>query len=312
MSYDEAIELAAKCSFPDLKKTTSELDLFLKYEHDIGNIVFFEDLNDFIILDPKWLVDVFKCFVSNQYKHDLMNMTEWSELKNNGKLSDELIVRLLEKVPHHFLMKHKEFVKKIMAKFDIIVKSINDEASTIFYMPCMMKTATLKSMFREIGAEKCKVKTSWFMLKFDFLPPSYFNHILASFVREKRLSTKRDNQLCIYRNIGLFDINDSRTRVLVICLCENSIAMQVLQWNLEPHCYSDIKSNLINLVDSLESRHRTDITYTEKFKCSEGTYFEKKGRADFGTLLAENEYRCTEHNDAHSSKDIIESWLTVC
>ncbi|VDI35533.1 Hypothetical predicted protein [Mytilus galloprovincialis] len=77
ISYDEAIQLATDCSFPDLKVSNSELDAFLKYEHDIGNVIYFEDIKDFIVLDPKWLVDVFKCFVSNQYKNELIHMTEW-------------------------------------------------------------------------------------------------------------------------------------------------------------------------------------------------------------------------------------------
>lgn len=312
MSYTEAIDLAAKSSFPDLKQTTSELDSFLKYEHDIGNIIFFDDVKEFIILDPKWLVDVFKCFVSHQYGNELINMRDWSELESKGKLSNNLIVKLLEKVPQLSSMKHKQFVLQIMEKFDIIVKPKNDEASGLFYMPCMIKTEKLDAIFKDIGAENCKKKTSWFMLEFDFLPPSYFNHILVSFVKEKRLSTKNNNQLCIYRNIGLFDINESRTRVLMVCLSQNAIAMQVLQWNLESHCYSDIKRTLIDIVRSMKQRYRINITYTNKFKCSEGNCFEQKGRVDFGTVMAESEYRCTEHRDTHLRTEIIKSWLTVC
>ncbi|CAG2194445.1 unnamed protein product [Mytilus edulis] len=86
LSYNEAIKLAMDCSFPNLKQTTSELDSFLKYEHDIGNIIFFEDVKDFIVLDPKWLVDVFKCFVSHQYKRELINMPEWSELEKKWEI----------------------------------------------------------------------------------------------------------------------------------------------------------------------------------------------------------------------------------
>ncbi|VDI66750.1 Hypothetical predicted protein, partial [Mytilus galloprovincialis] len=312
MSYAEAIDLAIQCSFPDLKQTTSELDSFLKYEHEIGNIIFFHDVKDFIVLEPKWLVDVFKCFVSNQYGNELINMKDWSELENKGRLSNNLIEKLLEKVPHLSLIEHKQFVLQVMEKFDIIFKPINDEASEVCYMPCMMKTATLNDIYKEIGAENCKKKTSWFMLEFDFLPPSYFNHILVSFVKEKSLFTKNNNQLCIYRNIGLFDINDSRTRVLIVCLSQNAIAMQVLQWNHERHCYSDIKSKLLDLVRTIKLRYHMNITYTRKFKCSGGNYFETKGRVDVGTVMADSEYRCTEHKDMHLSKDIFNSWLTVC
>ncbi|XP_071150425.1 probable serine/threonine-protein kinase pats1 [Mytilus edulis] len=312
MSYAEAIELATKCSFPDLENTTSELDSFLKYEHDIGNIIFFEDVKEFIVLDPQWLVDVFKCFVTNKYANDLIMMTEWSDLENKGKLLDKLVEKLLEKVPHLSLMKHKQFVLQIMEKFDIIVKPRNDQESKILYMPCMIKPATLRDIFMEIGAKNCKRKTSWFMLEFDFLPPSYFNHVLVSFVKEKKLSTKKNNQLCIYRNIGLFDINETGTEVLMICLSQNAIAMQVLQWNSERRCYSDLKNKLIDLVRLMKLRYRIDITYTKQFKCYDGNCFNNDGRVDSSTLLAGSEYRCKEHKNTHHSKDILESWLTVC
>ncbi|VDI73379.1 Hypothetical predicted protein [Mytilus galloprovincialis] len=307
ISYDEAIQLATDCSFPELKVSNSELDAFLKYEHDIGNVIYFEDIKDFIVLDPKWLVDVFKCFVSNQYKNELIHMTEWSELENKGKLLNNLIIKLLEKVPYLSLNKHKQFILQVMEKFDIIVTPINFDTKD-FYMPCMIKEVKIDDIIKKLGDEGC-TKTSWFILEFEFLPPSYFNHILVSFVKRTKLLTKND-QLCIYRNIGLFPINDSGTKVLIICLSKNCIAMQVWQWNFELDCYSDIKNTLMELVRLMQLRYRINITYKKRFKCSESISNEHAGRVDCATVLEYNEYLCIEHKKIHSSKDIIKSWLT--
>ncbi|CAG2222393.1 unnamed protein product [Mytilus edulis] len=95
--YTEAECLATECSFPDVQKETSELDSFLKYEHEIGNIVFFKEVKEYIVLDPEWLVDVFRCFVSHDYNGEALGMPEWAVLDETGKLEDALIEKLLKK-----------------------------------------------------------------------------------------------------------------------------------------------------------------------------------------------------------------------
>ncbi|CAG2194446.1 unnamed protein product [Mytilus edulis] len=197
-----------------------------------------------------------------------------------------------------------------MEKFDIIVRPINDPNTDVVYMPCMIETVTIDKVIADIGAKDWK-KTSWFYLEFDFLPPSYFNHILACFVKEMKLWTKKDNQLCIYRNIGLFDINEEFTKVLIVCLSTNSIGMQVRQWKGED-CYSNIKDKLIDLVHSMKLRYRMNILYKKKFKCSNGIYYTTEGRVDYDTLLRSSEYNCLEHAMIHSTKEIYRSWITVC
>ncbi|CAG2246267.1 unnamed protein product [Mytilus edulis] len=215
-----------KCSFHDDSQMTLELDSFLKFEHNIGNIIFFEDVKSFIVLDPKWLMDIFRCFVSHQYDDDTIGMPEWSELEQTGKLADKLIEKLLEKVPDLSTPELKKFVLQIMEKFDIIVRPINYEAKNDFYMPCMIKAEPFHNIIGGSESENER-KTSWFCLKFNFLPPSYFNHILVSFVKRKELFVEKNRRLRIYRNIGEFQLNKSdgmynRERIDLETLMETS------------------------------------------------------------------------------------------
>ncbi|CAC5417540.1 unnamed protein product [Mytilus coruscus] len=98
ISYSDAQNLEMKGFFQKESQMTLELNSFLKFEHDIGNIIFFEDVKSFIVLDPTWLMDIFRCFVSHQYTNESIGMPEWGELEQTGKLSDRLIAKLLEKV----------------------------------------------------------------------------------------------------------------------------------------------------------------------------------------------------------------------
>ncbi|CAG2227755.1 unnamed protein product [Mytilus edulis] len=309
--YTEAQCLADKCSFPNVQQETSELNSFLKYEHAIGNIVFFKEVKEYIVLDPEWLVDVFRCFVSHDYNNDTLGMIEWEVLSKTGKLEDTLIETLLQKVPCLNLTKHKHYLLELMEEFGIIVKPKNYASRNDIYMPCMIKPMPFQEIFGRVEVETklCK-KSSWLCLVFNFLPPSYFNHVLVSFVKNNPLFyDTEDSRLGIYRNVGIFQLNNSGSEILVICLSKNLIAMKVLQFNSsEDVCYSNIKTKLINLVDSIKLRYRINVTYEIRFKCHGGSLIDNKG-IGYDEALEKSEYLCTEHKRMHLSKEIYRFWL---
>ncbi|CAG2250963.1 unnamed protein product [Mytilus edulis] len=311
--YTEAQCLADKCSFPNVQQETSELNSFLKYEHAIGNIVFFKEVKEYIVLDPEWLVDVFRCFVSHEYNDDTLGMPEWDVLAKTGKLEDTLIETLLQKVPCLNLTKHKHYLLELMEEFGIIVKPKNHASRNDIYMPCMIKSMPFQEIFGKVDVETkyCK-KSSWLCLVFNFLPPSYFNHVLVSFVKNNPLFyDTEDSRLGIYRNVGIFQLNNSGSEILVICLSKNLIAMKVLQFNSsEDVCYSNIKTKLINLVDSIKLRYRINVTYEIRFKCHGGSLIDNKG-IGYDEALEKSEYLCTEHKRMHLSKEIYRFWLKV-
>ncbi|CAG2212157.1 unnamed protein product [Mytilus edulis] len=308
--YTEAQSLANECTFPDVQKETSELDSFLKYEHEIGNIVFFKEVREYIVLDPEWLVDVFRCFVSHDYNGEALGMPEWAVLDETGKLEDNLIEKLFKKVPSLILTKHKQYLLELMEEFGIIVKPKNDDFRNDIYMPCMIKPRPFQEILRKVDvkSEYCK-KSSWFCLVFNFLPPSYFNHILVSFVKNKQLlHEKNDSKLSIYRNVGIFQLNETGSEILVICLSKNLIAMQVIQLKSENVCYSYVKNRLINLVDLIKQRYRINVIYEIRFKCADGSLLDNEG-IGYDEAIVKGEYRCTDHEEMHSSKVIYRSWL---
>ncbi|CAG2222392.1 unnamed protein product [Mytilus edulis] len=197
-----------------------------------------------------------------------------------------------------------------MEEFGIIVKPKNEDYRNDIYMPCMIKPRPFQEILRKVDvkSEYCK-KSSWFCLVFNFLPPSYFNHILVSFVKSQQLfHNKNDSNLSIYRNIGIFQLNDTGSEILVICLSKNLIAMQVRQLQSDDVCYSYVKDQLINLVDLIKQRYRINVTYEIRFKCPVGSLTDNVG-ISYDEAMEKNEYRCTDHNEMHLCKDVYRSWL---
>ncbi|XP_052079265.1 uncharacterized protein LOC127717596 [Mytilus californianus] len=172
----------------------------------------------------------------------------------------------------------------------------------------MINASPLYNIIIKVETKDWK-RTSWFCLKFCFLPPSYFNHILVFFVKNYKALTKEDEQLCISCNFGQFLLNDSGSEILVICATRNSIAVQVRYRSKTLVCYSSVKNKLIDLVHSLNLRYRINITYNKLFKCSDGDYSMKEGRIGYDIVL-QNRYFCEAHNGGHVSKEVYNSWMT--
>ncbi|CAG2219265.1 unnamed protein product [Mytilus edulis] len=315
ISYEVAKQLAEKSSFPILE-IESELDSFLKYEHEIGNLIFFDDIKSYIVLEPKWLVDIFRCFVSPlQFQEHYVEMTEWKKVESTGILRDSLIKKLFKKVPGFDSVKHTQFALQVMEKFDIIVKPTTCTGNEDYYMPCMINTfdfETITQIFN-VQSKNCS-RTSWFCLDFNFLPPSFFNHLLVTLVKDYVLCTDQDGRVQLYRGIGIFNLEANGCKKLVACLSENAIAVQVWEYhNEEQHIcnanYSTIREYLINTVDFLQRRYKMNIQYTCFFKCPEGKYYKKAGKVSCDETG--EHYFCPEHGITHSLEDLRKIWLQV-
>ncbi|CAC5390652.1 unnamed protein product [Mytilus coruscus] len=335
ISYDKAKDLASKCSF-SLEEITLELDSFLKYEHEIGNLIFFEDIKSYIILEPKWLVDVFKCFVAPfQFQNQFINMNEWSRLQSTGHLPKMLIEKLFTKVQVlnlteieafafeernedktlalQILKEKKAFALEIMEKFDIIVKPITAEKNEEYYMPCMIEASGVDEILDTINVRngQCS-RTSWFGLQFNFLPPAFFNHILVTFLSKYSLSIVGKGRLAIYRGIGVFDIEASNCQKLLVCLSENTVAMQV--WQFEKRdglCYHEIRKYLIKTVDILRQKYRISIIYQCFLKCPDKIPPGIGERIYINDVQKKAQHHCPEL-DFQTVKDLRRCWFEVC
>ncbi|XP_060554331.1 probable serine/threonine-protein kinase roco4, partial [Ruditapes philippinarum] len=94
LKKDQLFELNAKLPVPI--KQEEGLDLFLRFHHDSGNILYFseEELSQTIVLDPQWLIDAFKSLITARYfcsSHDPTIFKEWIKFEESAILKETLI-----------------------------------------------------------------------------------------------------------------------------------------------------------------------------------------------------------------------------
>ncbi|KAK3575710.1 hypothetical protein CHS0354_020176 [Potamilus streckersoni] len=89
-------------------ENSDELDLFLRYQHEMGTFLYFsiEGLSEKVVLDPQWLIDAQKSLIT---AGTFINKTpaivsKWCEFKKSGKLTQELIDKFLPAPIFHRLL----------------------------------------------------------------------------------------------------------------------------------------------------------------------------------------------------------------
>jgi hypothetical protein len=293
-----------------------EISLFLRYQHECGHVIFFEVLPDFVILNPRWLIDSFKCLVSApMFQANLISSEDLKELEETGRLTDTVFTKLFEKVKDLDSKKCRKHLLLVLEKFDIIVKPYEIEDMTSYYMPCLIRPSSFEQICSNFGVhEKTCHRTSWLLLEFEFLPPAFFNHILVDYIRNLRVSvesTKDGGRLSFYRGIGVFNTKETDCEKLVICAHRDSIAVQIWIFSkVSDSVFHDYPQILMNLVDKLSKRYQICCKYKVKMKCRTSDYRKTEDRKECKDLQGLKDYYCTEHKIAHQCSDVYRYWFS--
>ncbi|VDI54340.1 Hypothetical predicted protein [Mytilus galloprovincialis] len=288
----------------------NEVKQCLQYCHDMGTVVYFDEENllDHVILDPKWLINALRCLVSDKIDNVIEVSDDWETLTDTGQLTDALISLLFKKEPELKFEENKSHIIEVMKRFDIIV---NLKKSTALYMPCMIKSCSFFEVQKQFGDENQPFyKTSWLCLEFKFLPPAFFNHIIAWYIKQYQVhviidKVNRSKRNALYRQIGIFDLDRSCCEQLVVCEGPNVIALQVWDSRKSKKTYGDLESSLYKFVETLRKHYNLNISYTNAFTCTDGDFtINRKTIKD----LITSDYRCSEHKTIHLSDDLINPW----
>lgn len=291
---------------------TEEVSLFLCFQHKVGNVIFFKDIPDLIILNPQWLVDAFRCLVSDKIVDKLQHWEDTTQFLRSGKLSYLLITELFGAKPESQFLRQKDDLLKIMEKFDILVKV---EDTLQYIVPSMMPSLSFEEACDKIGVRKqnCK-RSSWFCLKFAFLPPAFFNHFSVWFIKHFKPS-KIDNEietLALFRGVCILDTDTSGCEKLLLTMSTNTIALQILSFSEQKKEFGEmcsfIRKEIIKKTEAIKERYKLKILYGIHFKCSTGHYH--KDTISYNDLKSASEYFCPQHKEVHQSELIYLPWMT--
>ncbi|KAL3854599.1 hypothetical protein ACJMK2_013863 [Sinanodonta woodiana] len=201
----------------DVPISTEELDLFLKFQNDIGTILYFsiEVLKDKIVLVPQWMIDAVKSLITAEMfvlRNAPAVAKMWDMFSKSGKLYPELIDVIWTQDKYPDLHDNKEHILQLMEHLNIIARPrcFSEDGSEIkadnyFLAPCMLKEKTPDNVMFPKPDPEMKSSSSVLCYNFvdKFLPSPIFHRLLATCVSRWPIAqTKLENQIfcgcCIF------------------------------------------------------------------------------------------------------------------
>ncbi|CAG2245231.1 unnamed protein product [Mytilus edulis] len=304
-----------------------ELILFLKFHHEIRALVYFEDLPDYIILDPQWLSDAFKCIVTaKEFRAvSIQNQQLWKEFYHKGKLHKAVLEDIFQKEENIFY-EHKEHILNVMEKFDIIIRPIKPgkipaKDTSCYYVPCIVKAEPECDIYKmfNVTEDNCQ-KSTWLCLKFGFLPQHLMNHVIASLCRKYEIAEvgvvqQGDSQntsqrvIALFRGTAVFELSKTtKLSKLLITTCPNLILVQVLEFGkssiIERGMYkyiADFVTDEMNKIIGTRFK-MTNVRFEKKWECGLVKPQSVIGSNSF-TEEQITEYYCETCANTHEFKD---------
>lgn len=317
-------EIAKNGSFPIT--STQEVIFFLQYQHQLGNIIFFNEtsLYEFVIIKPTWLIDAFRCIVFANELHPFAK-TPLNKIlldfKKTGEITLDLLKKLVRK-KHPELIEHFIYVLDLMMKFDIIVRLEHVEdtlVKNVFICPCVIDKQSYS--FEQILNENDKcVRSPWLCLEFNFLPPALFNHLLVFCMRDLAFARPK---LCY--EFGLFCLKKTNgmTR-FVLCMSKNTIFLQIMsskkddnssvQRNENMQIGQTLFKNISRKINDILHKYEQTVNYKLIVQCPKSDYAacETEGHSySVEHMKYDTKATCDYHDDLHDIGEMFTFWIPV-
>lgn len=211
-------------------KSVDELKSFLKTQHLLGNILYFDTdrLREHVILKPWWIIEAFKCFISHVKDKRPTQLEAWSDFEKMGILKPELMEQIMEQTGGH-IRRNKTVVIRFLEHLDIFAQPVNrnfegDQIVPVsakyldfHVVPCLLKKTLNEAAFNAyIGKHEPPEGTTavlCFVFKEKFMPPSVFHRLLASAIHRWDIAKQVDNML-LFNGLGIFQLDNLMRLVL--------------------------------------------------------------------------------------------------
>ena len=254
ITFEHARRIASEvCQIYDHQEFVTVLDFL----HDQRIIIHFDDtdeLNELVVLDPQWLIDVFKAVITvKRFDHiESGFMDLWLKLENDGILEEKLLKHMwgsLAKEHHTF-----ESLIAIMENFSLLCSwSLSDEPfSKKYLVPSMLKYYPTEEFTKLITS--ARLPSLFVKFESGQSPSNLFPRLVVQFLqwgRKEFWSTKNPR---LFKNFARLYTKSQKCSVVL--LCHSSFIEVVVHGGEGPSLKDDLQANLGNSIadqrDSLE------------------------------------------------------------
>ncbi|XP_070560259.1 probable serine/threonine-protein kinase pats1 [Ptychodera flava] len=277
MSLDEVKALGRQFEMEE-----AEIMEALAFYHDIGEILYFKaipELNETVIVDVAWLVNLFKILITQDisgkeklsYTPKIRSLLE--ELHREGRLHEELVDHLLEV---HHRGEDKVILLSIMGMYDILCEMpVKPGEKCVYYLPSLLQKDADDEKGIIVPADHSSYCQLYYHFKGNFLPEGLFYRLI---IRCLRYWSAQGNAVVMRKHKARIFIERHQFH-LTICKEGSDIQLQVLipsrgkhSIQLQPKDLRDIRLVVENGLDHLISTYTPGLSYQASVKCTCGNH----------------------------------------
>ena len=229
----EAKKIASEeCNIVDEKDFRPVLDFL----HDKRILIHFSDtpeLDKLVVLDPQWLVDVFKKVITiPPYDSKEKEFEElWCKLQTKGILEKKLLHHVWETLS--FDEETTESLLKILEKFSLLCSWPTSDASCgeQYLMPSMLTTYPPEDIMRLVEAASAQIPPLFVKFESGLVPPGLFPRLVLLFLqwgKENRLNPVKP---LLYHNFARCFISEDPSQSVILRCLSSSIEVVVHRGN---------------------------------------------------------------------------------
>ena len=216
ITLDEAKLIASSdCSISD----DEEFSTLLNFLHDLRVVIHFSgspELETMVILDPQWLIDVFKKIITVKRYDHLEEKVEvlWLELEKTGILDEKLVDHVWK--PLFGNQETRKSLIAIMERLSLICSWPTSNSRKQYLVPSMLMSPPTDDVLKILDS----VKIPSLFVKFESgrVPPGLFSRLVLQFFQWCNKEWKSPVKPRLHKNFAMFHIRpDEGSSVTFLC-----------------------------------------------------------------------------------------------
>lgn len=287
ITFERVMQIDAGLDFP--LSVEEQVKLFLRYHHAKGTLFYYDDepLTSYVVLDPQYLIDAFKCIITSQrFCRKLAKLRDcWKNLIQEARLEPVLINALWSSDHGCNFIEHKDVLLEFLKKQHIISEATEYDDTDgkmhglgWYVVPSLLKDHCKENDLCDFleGRNQTKVR---FLMSFHHssLLRLVHNRLFAAMlgkwpiVNLPSLPRKQllFENLCVVRlnadHAGIVEARDSSIELLVLNLCPSSIIDCVVVDRFRRFCES-VVNHEYKLGENVGRQYR------RAFRCNHETH----------------------------------------
>ena len=196
-----------------------EFETLMNYLHDIRSLIHYEDteqLNTLVVLDPQWLVDVFKKVITvrpyDPQEKEFLHL--WRKLESKGVLDENLVAHVWGP-----LFEDKETLESligIMERFSLLCPwSVHASRNRQYLVPSMLMSCPTTELLELV--ESANIPSLFVKFSNGEVPPAFFPRLVVQFIQWGRERFWSEETPQLFMGFARFYTTEEKCSVIFIC-----------------------------------------------------------------------------------------------